>query len=464
MAFYNELLKYGDAVALINNDGELRYAELDAAAKGISAPVPKRSLVFCLCKNCFASVAGYLGFLQQGVVPALIDSQIDAALYKHLYVLYQPQFVWAEKGFAPGKPIIEFKGYALVATEYSEAPLMDKDLALLLTTSGSTGSPKFVRQTYSNICANTESIVQYLGIRSEDRAITTLPMNYTYGLSIIQTHLHQGAALIMTESTLMDKTFWQLLREKRATTFGGVPYTFEMLKRLRFLRMEGLSLRYLTQAGGKLGKDLHHEFATGCKAKGIDFVVMYGATEATARMSYLPSDVAVEKAGSIGIPIPGGRFALIDDAGTIITTPYTTGELVYYGENVTPGYAEKPEDLASGDMRNGCLLTGDLAQVDDDGYYYIVGRKKRFLKMFGNRTNLDEVEELLNRQGYENACVGIDDHMRIFTTEHDIEKVRVFIAETLGIHLAGFVVQHINALPRNEAGKLLYSVLEQYHD
>lgn len=460
MAFYNELSKYGDNVALIDGDTQMTYAELAAAADDIASGVPARSLVFCLCENGIASIAGYVGFLRRGAVPVLINPLIDPDLYAHLLEAYQPQYIWAETSAVQDAPLMTCLNYSLVRTKYRDAPSMEPHLAVLLTTSGSTGSPKLVRQTYANVDANTQSIAQYLGIVPTDRAITTLPMHYTYGLSIIQTHLNQGAALILTRAGLMDKDFWRTLREKRATTFGGVPYTYSMLKRLRFLQMDGLYLRYLTQAGGKLGTELHREFASGCRDKGIDFIVMYGATEATARMSYVPRDKAIEKAGSIGVAIPGGRFELVDANDHVISAPHETGELIYYGDNVTPGYAETREDLAKGDERNGRLSTGDMAQVDQDGYYYIVGRKKRFLKMFGNRTNLDEVEGILMQRGYESACVGEDDHMRIFTTAGDVEAVRSFISKKLNMNQSGFSVFHIDAIPRNEAGKVLYSELQ----
>ena len=337
---------------------------------------------------------------------------------------------------------------------------MAPELALLLTTSGSTGSPKFVRQSYQNIEANTVSIVEYLGLTPSERAITTLPLNYTFGLSILQSHLYVGASVILTEHTVFEKQFWALLKEKEATSFGGVPYTFQMLDRLRFLRMDLPSLRYVSQAGGALGKELHLKFAQGLQDQGKKLVVMYGATEATARMSYVPPEHTVEKAGSIGVVIPGGRFTLVDTDGSEITQCNKVGELLYYGDNVTLGYAQCREDLAKADERHGCLETGDMAQRDEDGYYYVVGRKKRFLKIYGNRVNLVEVEQLLAQAGYESACVGEDDHLRIYTTSEDTAGAVHFLSEKMGIHPAAFSAEHIDRLPRNEAGKILYSELK----
>ena len=318
-----------------------------------------------------------------------------------------------------------------------------------------------MRQSVQNVEENTRSIVAYLGITGQDRAITTLPMSYTYGLSILQTHLAQGAAVILTEATMLDKRFWTLFREQEATTFGGVPYIYEMLKKLRFARMDLPSLRHITQAGGKLSKELSEEFSEICTQKGIQMIVMYGQTEATARMSYLPWEYAISKAGSIGVAIPGGTFQLIDAEGGIIERPETTGELIYSGKNVTLGYAQDRFDLNKPDENHGILHTGDMAKRDADGFYYIVGRKKRFLKLFGSRVNLDEVEGLLKKQGIECACTGEDDRMDVYITDvQQLDRAGAFLREHTSINPNGFSVRYIEEIPRNESGKVLYTALE----
>ena len=338
---------------------------------------------------------------------------------------------------------------------------LHEDIALLLTTSGSTGSAKMVRQSYKNIDSNAAAIAQYLDIRQTDRPITTLPMSYTYGLSIINSHFLRGCSTIMTRKTLMEKGFWGILKTEAASTFGGVPYVYEMLKKLRFARMDLPSLRILTQAGGKLNSDLAKEFATICADKGIRFFVMYGQTEATARMSYLPCEYAVTKAGSMGIPIPGGQFWLETEDGNVIMDHEIVGELVYRGDNVAMGYAESCMDLCKGDESGGVLKTGDYAKRDADGFYYIVGRKKRFLKLFGNRVNLDEVEDLVTGLGYSCACTGADDRLRIFTTNKEsLTHIKSFASNAMDIPPSGLEVIHIARIPRSEAGKILYSELK----
>jgi acyl-coenzyme A synthetase/AMP-(fatty) acid ligase len=287
-------------------------------------------------------------------------------------------------------------------------------------------------------------------------------MSYTYGLSILNTHLYKGAIVILTDASLMEKRFWMLLKNEKATTFGGVPYTYEILKKLRFEKTELPDLRYITQAGGKLAKELAVEFLLICKKKNIRLIIMYGQTEATARMSYLPWDFGDAKTGSIGVAIPRGRFWLEDENGNIIENPETTGELIYQGENVAMGYAENSFDLERDDDNCGILHTGDMAKRDIDGFYYITGRRKRFLKLFGNRINLDEVEDLLTKEGIECACAGEDDRLRIFVvSENEIEKTASFIVQHTGINRNGFKVIAINEIPRNESGKILYSKLNE---
>jgi acyl-coenzyme A synthetase/AMP-(fatty) acid ligase len=264
----------------------------------------------------------------------------------------------------------------------------------------------------------------------------------------------------MTEASPLSSDFWRLLRREEATTFGGVPYFYEILKKLRFGRMDLPSLKYLTQAGGRLEPDLLLEFRRICRDKGWRFVVMYGQTEATARMSWLPWEEAFSRPASIGRAIPGGRFWLADDDHRPIDRPGEVGELVYEGPNVTLGYAENRHDLAKGDEREGRLFTGDLARFDEDGFFYLAGRKKRFLKLFGSRVNLDEIETRLNQDGLDCACAGEDDRLAVYVTDEKlIPRAEKYLSERLALNRAGFRIAAVKEIPRNEAGKILYADL-----
>ena len=462
--YFNCIDAYGDTTALITDDLErISYRELLLDAEDIKRHLGERNLVFCICENNVESIAGYMGFLRGRIVPVLINVGINKRLLQNLLQTYLPQYIWLPGSmsgdFLDFEQVYHYRNYVLLKTSFPARYSLHDDLALLLTTSGSTGSPKLVRQSYKNVSSNAHSIAKYLGITASDRAITTLPMGYTYGLSIINSSLLKGASIVLTNKTLMEKKFWQLLKDCAVTSFGGVPYAYQMLRKLRFSRMELPNLSVLTQAGGELGPELSAEFAKVCDCKGIRFFVMYGQTEATARMSYLPPEYAFSKAGSIGIPIPGGEFWLEDENGNIISQNDTTGELIYKDDNVTMGYAQGYDDLCKGDENNGILKTGDLARRDHDGFYYIAGRKKRFLKLYGSRVNLDEVERLLINAGYSCACAGSDDNMIVFVTSHCEADIKHFILQNTDINQAGFRVVNIREIPRNDSGKILYSAL-----
>ncbi|MBQ4439876.1 MAG: AMP-binding protein [Kiritimatiellae bacterium] len=450
-----------NGAAVITDDGRaVSYAELKQLTDAWGARVPPRSLVFLLVGNNLDSLVAYVACLNHGIVPLMLDAHIDGQLLNRFVAIYQPDFIWEPVN---GAYILEPRNKQNIRKE------LHSDLALLLTTSGSTGSPKLVRQSYDNIRANTASIVEYLKLESSERPITTLPMNYTYGLSIINSHLAVGATILLTEKSIMQREFWNFFSEQGATSFGGVPYTYEMLDKLMFFRRKLPSLRTMTQAGGKILPDLHRKFAEYAKREGKNFVVMYGQCEATARMSYLPPERTLDKVGSMGIAIPGGRFTLIDDSGNAVTEPDVTGELVYEGANVTLGYAECADDLAKGDERHGRLVTGDMAKRDAEGFYYIVGRKKRFLKIFGNRVNLDETERLIKGAfpGLDCACGGVDDKMKIYVvvdSNHEIHErheneIRDFVAEKTHLNFTAFEIVSVLSIPKNASGKTLYSEL-----
>lgn len=466
--------QYTNNVAVISDQGEcITYHQLDIATERLIKNIDERYLVFSLCTNSVGAVVGYTGFINHNIVPLLLDSHLDLELLQHLIDTYKPSYLWMPESiterFSGFNSIYSDFNYTLVKTNFDDKyPLFD-DLALLLTTSGSTGSPKLVRQSYKNIEANTKSIVEYLELDQTERPITTLPMNYTYGLSIVNSHLYVGATLLMTDKTLMEKGFWSFFKEQEATSFGGVPYTYEMLDKLKFFRMGLVFLRTMTQAGGKLSPELHKKFAEYAKETDKHFIVMYGQTEATARMSYLPHEKSLEKCGSMGIAIPGGKFTLIDVVGNVITEPEVSGELVYEGSNVTLGYAECGDDLIKGDERFGKLITGDMAEVDKEGYFYIVGRKKRFLKIFGSRVNLDEIERMIKAQfnNLDCASAGMDDKMYIFIScvdEFLETRVKKFLSDKTGLNPVAFVVKQIEKIPKNESGKTLYTKLEKYYE
>ena len=472
MSLFVENQLYDDNTLAIDDAGySVKYNDLHNYTHYLEGIITDRCLVFLFTSNSIGSVINYLALLRNRIVPVLLNCQLEKQLVDDLLEAYSPEYIIIPE--AQQNEYEEFEcvdsqyEYCVLKTNYEKKYGLYDELALLLTTSGSTGSPKLVRQSYKNIDANAASIAGYLALNDTERPITTLPMNYTYGLSIINSHVLVGATILVTDKSFMQKEFWNFFKTEEATSFGGVPYNYEMLDKLRFFRMQLPSLRTMTQAGGKLSPELHKKFAEYAQAAGKNFIVMYGQCEATARMAYLPPEKSLEKYGSMGIAIPGGKFYLIDANGKEIINSDETGELVYEGDNVTLGYAECGSDLIKGDERNGRLQTGDMAKRDEDGFYYIVGRKKRFLKVYGNRVNLDETERLLKTQfSYiDCACGGVDDHMYIFITDSSLEnEVKTFISGITHLNSAAFEVVTLEQIPKNDSGKTRYAELAQYYN
>jgi len=430
----------------------------------LESKLTKRSLVFCLCSNTVGSLIGYIAFIDSKVVPVMLDAKKDVESLRKLANIYRPNYIWAPKDnkFVEGLKS-EFAIYNYGLYKYSDEPVeMHDELGLLLTTSGSTGSPKLVRLSYKNIISNAKSIADYLHIDENERPITSLPMYYSYGLSVINSHIMRGATILLTDKPVIQKDFWNFAVEQKATSISGVPFTYEVLRRLRIFNMYLPHLRTMTQAGGKLNANIAKEYIEQAYAIGKKFIVMYGQTEATARMSYLPWNKAKEKYSSIGVAIPGGKFSLIDEKNNIIDEPDKDGELIYEGQNVSLGYAECREDLSRGDDNHGILHTGDIAHRDADGFYYITGRMKRFVKIYGNRVNLDATEQLLKDVTTGCACVGVDDKLTVFITDVDkTENIKSYLVKKTGLNPGAFNVRTISSIPKNNAGKILYAQLNK---
>ena len=445
----------------MDSGDEMTYAQLQNDADGLKEVLKQGSLAFCLCTNTIASIVGYVSFLQNKVATVLLDANKDLELLENLLNIYHPKYIWAPKGKVAGEILAEYKGYALYNYSEDITPV-HPELALLLTTSGSTGSPKLVRLTQKNLRSNAESIAEYLHITEHERPVTSLPMYYSYGMSVINSHFIKGATLLLTQKTVLEKGFWDFVKSEHATSIAGVPYTYEMLKRLRFFRMDLPDLKVMIQAGGKLNAAIVKEYIEFAKEKGKEFIVMYGQTEAAPRMSYLPFEWALEKYASIGIAIPGGKFSIRDANDQEIDVANVDGELVYMGDNVCLGYAESPDDLMKGDENHGILHTGDVARRDSDGFYYITGRMKRFVKIWGNRVNLDAIEQLIKPITLDCACVGVDDKITVFVTNELLcSEIKTLLVEKTKLNTKAFNIVSIKEIPKKESGKIDYARLNE---
>jgi long-chain acyl-CoA synthetase len=412
----------------------------------------RRELVFCLCSNDVASIRGYLSAIAAGHAVALLDAAAPPDLTDALVDRYRPAFIVRSREHET--PEIQRRGDAGRARPGNE-------LAVLLSTSGTTGSPKLVRLARRNIEANATSIAEYLEIDEHERAILSLPIHYSYGLSVLNSHLASGASVIVTPHSIMRPDFWADAARWQATSFAGVPYSYAILERTGLLRkaIPG-SMRSLTQAGGRLAPERIVRLHELMRERGGRMWVMYGQTEATARISYVPPDALPDKAGTIGIPIPRGRLSIqVGDQET--TDEGIEGELMYRGPNVMLGYASRSEDLMLGDALKGLLQTGDLGEVDSDGFFRLTGRTKRIAKVYGLRVNLDEIEAAASAHG---PVAAVDDGEQILLwraagADTTADELRHEMAGRFGLHSRAFAVRDIDELPMKTSGKVDYDRL-----
>ena len=443
-------------IAAIDDSGcSVTYGDICDFAGEFAKNLPQRSLIFLLAENRIGSLLGYTAALSNRIVPLVISANTEEGLYNHLYDLYQPEYLWLPESKAEGKEIV-FSAweYCLVKTGNQPTPMYD-ELSLLLPTSGSTGSPKLVRHCYRNIEANADNVRRLFKLDGSEKAMAILPMHYTMGLSVIASHLLAGATLLLSGRSLLDKGFWAMLKE--ATSFTGVPYSFEILTKMRFTRMDLPNLKVITQGGGKLTEAMWNTLAQYAKDNDKQFIATYGQSECTARMAYLPAEMALEKVCSIGIAEPGGQLSIVDDNDNETFEGEAQGEMVYRGENVTLGYATCREDLLKGDENHGVMHTGDLARRDADGCYFIIGRLKRFLKIYGLRIGLDEVERMIKTEYKTDCyCKGDDEKLVALVTDAKLQDVLPsFIEEKTHLFHQRVEVQVVKEILRNEAGKVI---------
>jgi len=451
----------GSSLALYDSSEQRwwTYADLQSAVESrakafqSTAKPHVKPLILSFCRNDFASVVTYLAALEAGAAIALLPENMAPEFQAHLISAYQPEFLFNAASTANYTELDGQLWKYVLDAERPEAPAIHPSLSVLLSTSGTTGNPKFVRLSFENLRANALSIAVALRIEPPHRAAANLPLHYSYGLSVINSHLASGASLVLTGESFVSPPFWKLLREQACESLAGVPYSYQMLDRLKLDQLNVPGIRTLTQAGGKLGSELIARFHGIMADRGGRFFTMYGQTEATARISVLPPEMLPEKLGSVGFAIPAGSITIDAPAGG-------EGEIVYSGPNVMLGYAECRADLALGDTQGGTLRTGDLGYLDRDGCLWITGRLKREAKLFGLRVNLDDLEAMVRVHGPA-AVIGRNDSLSIFCEFEEalFPLCRDELASKLRVHARAFQFHRIDRLPTTGAGKIDYSAL-----
>jgi acyl-CoA synthetase (AMP-forming)/AMP-acid ligase II len=396
---------------ILSRAGILTYRALlsrvDDLAAYLTASAGRGNECLLLSENIPFFVIAYLAIIKSGNTALLVETRIAdeqlATIFRECHI----RVLFVQKKYRS-----KITDNVTVYTEdvlldlphtgrYVSSPVDDNDVAVVIFTSGSTGAKKGVMLTHRNLCANTGSIVQYLGLTPEDRICATLPFFYCYGASLLHTHIRAGGSILLSNNIFLGGVIRDI-NTFSCTGFAGVPSTYQILaNKTPFLKEKLPTLRCMQQAGGQLPNKYIRMIAEAFPEK--KFFVMYGATEATARMSYLPPDLVLSKPGSIGKGIPGVTLEVLDENGKHVQ-PGETGEITACGDNIMKGYYGDPEGTQS-IVKNGRLFTGDLATVDEEGYIYIIGRAKNIIKSGGYRISPNEIEEFICSLDDVTGCV-----------------------------------------------------------
>lgn len=358
--------------------------------------------IILVSENSYFFITAYLAIIKSGNVCVPLNPSIEQENLEFIVAKTRSPLGFISE-FALRKLNLTLEHYSekninsaiLNANENSSinAEFDGSQVAEIIFTSGSTAMPKGVMLTHNNIIANTESIIQYLKLTQDDIVMVVLPFYYCYGLSLLHTHLRVGGQLVINNNFIFLASTIKKLNDFRCTGFAGVPSHFQILLRKTELFKNTMFpyLRYVTQAGGKLENVFILEFVESFPT--VSFYVMYGQTEATARLSYLPPDLLKTKLGSLGKGIPGVELKVVDKIGNTVK-PGKTGEIIAKGNNVMLGYFDDPDESAKA-ICNGWLYTGDIATTDDDGYIFLTARKKEIMKIGGRRISPKEIEAVI---------------------------------------------------------------------
>jgi acyl-CoA synthetase (AMP-forming)/AMP-acid ligase II len=457
--FWQTLADHADAPAIVDPSRQRSwtYQALadDVASGAIQLAGKEKGLILICADNGAGFVLVYLSALRAGHAVMLVPSGKDRVGLIGLAEAYNPDAILVS-GPVPPKLLSHYVSVRdifglrhLIRAGEIDSPSLHPELALVLPTSGTSGRPKMVRLSASNIVANAHQIRLGLSISSASRAATLLPLSYVFGLSVLHSHLAAGASLMLSGDSVVDPDFWRSVREHQVTTIAGVSITFDILRRLRFDRRTAPSLGQFLHSGGRLSQDtlawIRQELA--CDA---DVRLMYGMTEAAGRVCMPASGLISVKPESVGRPAPWGEIKFSPES-----------EIIYSGPNVMLGYAETRSDLARGDDLQGVLHTGDLGFTDADGDIFITGRTSRILKIFGRRHSLDDLEERFSSISVV-AAVRQDQTIAIFHSEGDktlLQETLLELAQDLGIPANIIHLASISEIPRNAVGKIAYDRL-----
>lgn len=458
MVLENKILQ-SDRIAIIDDKGNVfTYKDLVQEAENLSCYIEERSIIFVLCDRQTETIRFLFQILYLNRIPLLLPENIDKELFSDLVDVYHPSYIYLKKTRSSNnfKTALELDTHVLKKTEYMKYPV-HPELALLMSTSGTTGSAKLVKLSYDNLCSNIEQACRRLNIQSSDKGISPLPLNHIYGFDFYFWHWRRGAALLVTEESIISKKFNDFYIKEGANNFAGTPYIYKILQRTQFWDLEKLkNLHMAMSAGEQMSKQDQINLVSMMDDK---FWISYGQTEC----SYMITAANFAK-DNIKLESVGRALDNIE-----ISISREKGELIVKGGNVCMGYAENIEQLAEPDTNQGLLHTGDKAYIDEDGFVYLRGRLTRYIKILGKRVYLDDIEKYLQKKFVktEFACTGTDDHIVVAHTNHEEDfnkKIVHVINSTMKIPNKFISCLYLNTIPRSDTGKIMYNKLEKLND
>lgn len=453
-----EEIMHSDLVAMKDDRGnKITYKELEIESQSLFINIEERSLVFILCDHQMETVKFIYEILQINSVPLLLDAAVDQELIESLVGHYGPQYIYCKKICHLSENYcykLEYEQHFLLETGNKRYKI-HSDVALLLSTSGTTGSPKLVKLSYDNLFNNAKYVCKLMDIDKGQKGISPLSMGYVYGLNFYIWHWYCGATLLITEEPVFSNKFCEFYEKEKANNFAGIPYTYQMLKRIKFWSPEKLKyLHRAMSAGTQMSEKDQISLVSLMKEK---FWILYGQTECTGVISGMNFEYDNIKLGSVG--------RVLENADAVINDK--TKELEVKGNCICMGYANGIEKLSEGDVNQGILHTGDMATMDEEGCIYLKGRLTRYVKILGKRVSLDDVEEYLKNKfsDMDFACIDSEDTIVVYCSDMDGEKI--YCDEIISLLDCKMQIPKkfvscvkLEKLPRNIAGKVMYAELE----
>lgn len=438
----------------------ITYRELKDKAEILERHLEERSLLFLLCDHQMETAEFIYEVLYLNMVPILLPEEIDGEMLEHLFTVYRPQYIYCNKSHEIGRGYgheMELENHVLLKTG-EEKCILHPETAMLLSTSGTTGSAKLVKLSYDNLYDNAEYGCFHLQIRPGQKGLSPLPFNYAYGISFCLWHWHCGATVLVTQESIFSRRFQEFYIREKVNNFAATPYTYRILQKIKFWDSEKAAfLNFAISSGAQMEKKEQSSLVSILKNK---FWIGYGQTECIGIVIAASFDEHNLKLGTIGRAFDNVKIILENE----------TKEMLIKSKSVCMGYASYRSQLEEGDVNHGLLHTGDVASIDCEGYIYLQGRLKRYVKVLGKRVSLDDIGNYLDNK-YENiefACIGTDDNIVIYHTgpqDGIEEKIRKLLDKNMNIPFKFVSCRYIKELPRNESGKIAYARLkERSHD